>query len=73
MVLRVGANKLVKCVCWIGVILPLGITAGHITEKFVWLKGCSYMKNLRTGEAERDAIWDKVTVSVILQGVQKFV
>ena len=59
-VLRVGVNKLVKYVCAVGAALSLTITAGHVTEKFVWLKGCSYMKNLRTGEAEREAIWDKV-------------
>ena len=29
-------------------------------------KGCSYMRNLRTGEAERDAIWDKVSVAILL-------
>ena len=63
-VLRVGVNKLVKCVCGVGFALSLAITAGHVTEKFVWLKGCSYMKNLRTGEAEREAIWDKVSRAV---------
>ena len=64
MVLRIGVNKLVKYICAVGAVLSLVITAGHVTEKFVWLKGCSYMKKLRTGEAEREAIWDKVRVVI---------
>ena len=38
-VLRIGVNKLVKYVCASGAVLSFTITAGHVIEKFVWIKG----------------------------------